>query len=254
MPREGNPPPRIAESPSGILNAVGLQNPGADHFIEKDLPWLRTQNTGIIANIAGNTISDYVALAEKFSQTDVDIIEMNISCPNVKQGGVAFGTSCDLVENITSEVKKHCTKPLMVKLSPNVSSIADIARAAESAGADALSLINTLTGMRIDIKTRRPIIKNNTGGLSGPAVFPVAVRMVSDVYRAVKLPVMGMGGIASWQDAVEIMMAGASAIQVGTANFMDPYAAMKIAHGLKQYCDDNGLESISQIVGCAELW
>lgn len=254
LPREGNPPPRIAETPSGLLNAVGLQNPGVEHFIKYDLPWLKKQNTGIIVNIAGNTVGDYAALAERLSDTDVDIIEMNISCPNVKEGGVAFGTSCDRVEGITSEVRRHCTKPLMVKLSPNVSSIGDIARAAEGAGADALSLINTITGMRIDINTRRPIIKNNTGGLSGPAVFPVAVRMVNEVYRAVKIPIMGMGGIFSARDAVEIMMAGAAAVQVGSANFHDPYAALKIAEGIENYCKENKLSAISEIVGCVQLW
>ena len=217
-PRQGNPPPRIAETPSGILNAVGLQNPGVDHFIEQDLPWLKEQETVVIANIAGNTPEEYAQMAEKLSGSQVDMIEMNISCPNVKHGGVQFGTSCQSVGAITKEVRRHCEKPLMVKLSPNVSDIAEIAKAAESEGADALSLINTLTGMRIDINTRRPIIRNNTGGLSGPAVFPVAVRMVWQTAGAVKIPVVGMGGISSWRDAVEMMLAGASAIQVGTAS------------------------------------
>ena len=215
-PRMGNPPPRIAETPSGILNAVGLQNPGVDHFIERDLPWLKEQETVVIANIAGNTPEEYAQMAEKLSESSVDMIEMNISCPNVKHGGVQFGTSCQSVGAITREVRAHCKKPLMVKLSPNVSDIAEIARAAESEGADALSLINTLTGMRIDINTRRPIIRNNTGGLSGPAVFPVAVRMVWQTAGAVKIPVVGMGGISTWRDAVEMMLAGASAIQVGS--------------------------------------
>ena len=197
-PRMGNPPPRIAETPSGILNAVGLQNPGVDHFIERDLPWLKEQETVVIANIAGNTPEEYAQMAEKLSESSVDMIEMNISCPNVKHGGVQFGTSCQSVGAITREVRAHCKKPLMVKLSPNVSDIAEIARAAEGEGADALSLINTLTGMRIDINTRRPIIRNNTGGLSGPAVFPVAVRMVWQTADAVKIPVVGMGGISTW--------------------------------------------------------
>ena len=196
-PRMGNPPPRIAETPSGILNAVGLQNPGVDYFIERDLPWLKEQETVVIAHIAGNTPEEYAQMAEKLSESSVDMIEMNISCPNVKHGGVQFGTSCQSVGAITREVRAHCKKPLMVKLSPNVSDIAEIARAAESEGADALSLINTLTGMRIDINTRRPIIRNNTGGLSGPAVFPVAVRMVWQTAGAVKIPVVGMGGILS---------------------------------------------------------
>lgn len=253
-PRMGNPPPRIAETPSGILNAVGLQNPGVDHFIERDLPWLKEQETVVIANIAGNTPEEYAQMAEKLSESSVDMIEMNISCPNVKHGGVQFGTSCQSVGAITREVRAHCKKPLMVKLSPNVSDIAEIARAAESEGADALSLINTLTGMRIDINTRRPIIRNNTGGLSGPAVFPVAVRMVWQTADAVKIPVVGMGGISTWRDAVEMMMAGASAIQVGTALFSDPYAPLKIKEGLNRYLDDQGIASVTELAGMVKPW
>lgn len=253
-PRMGNPPPRIAETPSGILNAVGLQNPGVDHFIERDLPWLKEQETVVIANIAGNTPEEYAQMAEKLSESYVDMIEMNISCPNVKHGGVQFGTSCQSVGAITREVRAHCKKPLMVKLSPNVSDIAEIARAAESEGADALSLINTLTGMRIDINTLRPIIRNNTGGLSGPAVFPVAVRMVWQTAGAVKIPVVGMGGISSWRDAVEMMLAGASAIQVGTALFSDPYAPLKIKEGLNRYLDDQGIASVTELAGMVKPW
>ena len=253
-PRMGNPPPRIAETPSGILNAVGLQNPGVDHFIERDLPWLKEQETVVIANIAGNTPEEYAQMAEKLSESSVDMIEMNISCPNVKHGGVQFGTSCQSVGAITREVRAHCKKPLMVKLSPNVSDIAEIARAAESEGADALSLINTLTGMRIDINTRRPIIRNNTGGLSGPAVFPVAVRMVWQTAGAVQIPVVGMGGISSWRDAVEMMLAGASAIQVGTALFSDPYAPLKIKEGLNRYLDDQGIASVTELAGMVKPW
>lgn len=253
-PRMGNPPPRIAETPSGILNAVGLQNPGVDHFIEQDLPWLKEQETVVIANIAGNTPEEYAQMAEKLSESSVDMIEMNISCPNVKHGGVQFGTSCQSVGAITREVRAHCKKPLMVKLSPNVSDIAEIARAAESEGADALSLINTLTGMRIDINTLRPIIRNNTGGLSGPAVFPVAVRMVWQTAGAVKIPVVGMGGISSWRDAVEMMLAGASAIQVGTALFSDPYAPLKIKEGLNRYLDDQGIASVTELAGMVKPW
>lgn len=254
QPRLGNPPPRIAETPSGILNAVGLQNPGVDHFIEQDLPWLKQQETAVIANIAGNTPEEYAQMAEKLSESSVDMIEMNISCPNVKHGGVQFGTSCQSVGAITREVRNHCKKPLMVKLSPNVSDIAEIAKAAESEGADALSLINTLTGMRIDINTRRPIIRNNTGGLSGPAVFPVAVRMVWQTANAVKIPVIGMGGISAWQDAVEMMMAGASAIQVGTALFSDPYTPLKIKDGLNRYLEDKGISSVTELTGTVEPW
>lgn len=253
-PRMGNPPPRIAETPSGILNAVGLQNPGVDHFIERDLPWLKEQETVVIANIAGNTPEEYAQMAEKLSESSVDMIEMNISCPNVKHGGVQFGTSCQSVGAITREVRAHCKKPLMVKLSPNVSDIAEIARAAESEGADALSLINTLTGMRIDINTRRPIIRNNTGGLSGSAVFPVAVRMVWQTAGAVKIPVVGMGGISTWRDAVEMMLAGASAIQVGTALFSDPYAPLKIKEGLNRYLDDQGIASVTELAGMVKPW
>lgn len=252
--RDGNPPPRIAETPSGILNAVGLQNPGVDAFINEDLPWLKRQNTVIIANIAGNTPEEYCEMAEKLSDTDVDMIEMNISCPNVKSGGVQFGTSCSSVEAITSAVRNHCTKPLIVKLSPNVTDIAEIAKSAEASGADAVSMINTLTGMRIDINTRRPIIRNNTGGMSGPAVFPVAVRMVWQVSNAVKIPIIGMGGITTWKDAAEMLIAGASALQIGTVLFSDPYAPVKINEGLNKYLDDNGLDSVAQLTGTIKPW
>jgi dihydroorotate dehydrogenase (NAD+) catalytic subunit len=252
--RMGNPAPRIAECESGILNAVGLQNPGVDHFIEKDLPWLKEQNTVIIANIAGNTVEDYCAMAEKLSDSDVDFIELNISCPNVKSGGVQFGTSCESVGNITAEVKKHCKKPLMVKLSPNVTDIASIAKSAEANGADVISMINTLTGMRIDINSRRPIIRNNTGGMSGPAVFPVAVRMVWQVYNSVSIPIVGMGGISKWEDAVEMLLAGATALQIGTILFNDPYAHRKIAEGLSNFMDKNGVKTVSELTGAVKPW
>lgn len=245
--RDGNPPPRIAETPSGILNAVGLQNPGVDVFINEDLPWLKQQNTVVIANIAGNTPEEYCEMAEKLSDTDVDMIEMNISCPNVKSGGVQFGTSCESVGAITAAVRKHCTKPLIVKLSPNVTDIASIAQSAEASGADAVSMINTLTGMRIDINTRRPIIHNNTGGMSGPAVFPIAVRMVWQVANAIKIPIIGMGGISTWQDAVEMLIAGASALQIGTVLFSDPYAPIKINEGLNNFLDKNGIKSVTEL-------
>ena len=252
--RDGNPPPRIAETPSGILNAVGLQNPGVDAFISDDLPWLRQQNTVVIANIAGNTVEEYCQMAEKLSGTDVDMIELNISCPNVKSGGVQFGTSCESVGNITGEVRRFCKKPLIVKLSPNVTDIASIAQSAEASGADAVSLINTLTGMRIDINSRRPIIRNNTGGLSGAAVFPVAVRMVWQVSNAVKIPVIGMGGISTWEDAVEMLIAGATALQIGTVLFSDPYAPVKITEGLNKYLDDNGIKSVTELTGTVKPW
>ena len=252
--RDGNPPPRIAETPSGILNAVGLQNPGVDVFINEDLPWLKQQNTTIIANIAGNTIEEYCQMAEKLSETDVDMIELNISCPNVKSGGVQFGTSCESVGQITREVRAHCKKPLVVKLSPNVTDIASIAQSAEANGADAISMINTLTGMKIDIRTRRPIIRNNTGGLSGAAVFPVAVRMVWQVSKAVSIPIIGMGGITTWEDAVEMLIAGATALQIGTVLFADPYAPIKINEGLNRFLDENGIRSVTELTGTVEPW
>ncbi len=253
-PRLGNPPPRIAEGKGGILNSVGLQNPGVDHFIDNDLPWLSQQGTAVIANIAGNTVEEYCMMAEKLNDTTVDMVEMNISCPNVKHGGVAFGTSCDSVASITRAVRSHCRKPLIVKLSPNVSDIAEIAKAAQSEGADAVSLINTLTGMRIDIETSRPILKNNTGGMSGPAVFPVAVRMVWEVKKAVDIPVIGMGGISTWEDAAEMLIAGADALQIGTVLFNDPYAPIKICEGLSAFLQRKGLKSVSELTATIKPW
>lgn len=253
-PRLGNPPPRIAEGKDGILNSVGLQNPGVDHFIENDLPWLSQQGTAVIANIAGNTADEYCMMAEKLNDTTVDMVEMNISCPNVKHGGVAFGTSCDSVASITKAVRSHCRKPLIVKLSPNVANIAEIAKAAQSEGADAVSLINTLTGMRIDIETSRPILKNNTGGMSGPAVFPLAVRMVWEVKKAVDIPVIGMGGISTWEDAAEMLIAGADALQIGTVLFNDPYAPIKICEGLSSFLQRKGLNSVSELTATIKPW
>lgn len=252
--REGNPGPRVAETPSGMLNSVGLQNGGVKKFLEYEMPNLVTKDTRIIANIAGATVEECAELASMLEGSAVDLIELNISCPNVKAGGAAFGTDCAVAGQVTRAVKDATSKPLMVKLSPNVTSITDIAKSVEANGADAVSLINTLLGMRIDIRTGRPILKNNVGGLSGPAVFPVAVRMVWQVANAVNIPVMGMGGIATWEDAVEIMMAGASAVQVGAAIFNDPYAPIKIIDGLEQYCIDNGIDNISQIVGTVKPW
>ncbi|MDP4120218.1 MAG: dihydroorotate dehydrogenase [Bacillota bacterium] len=252
--RDGNPPPRIAETPSGILNAVGLQNPGVDYFIKEELPRLSKQGTVIIANVAGNTYEDYCEMAEKLSNSEVDMIELNISCPNVKAGGVQFGTSCESVAAITKAVRPYCKKPLIVKLSPNVTDIASIAKSAESEGADAVSLINTITGMRIDINTRRPIIKNNTGGLSGAAIFPVAVRMVWQVANAVKIPIIGMGGISTWKDAVEMLIAGATALQIGTVLFSDPYAPIKINDGINAFLEKNGIKSVSELTGSIRIW
>jgi len=247
--RQGNPPPRVAETPSGMLNCVGLQNPGINYFLENELPFLKKQGTVLISNIAGNTVEDYCQMAERLSQTEIDMIELNISCPNVKEGGAAFGTSCESAANITSAVRRRCKKPLIVKLSPNVTDIASIAKAVEDSGADAVSLINTLLGMRIDIKTHRPVISNNVGGLSGAAVFPVALRMVWQVANRVKIPVIGMGGITRWQDAVEMMLAGACAVQVGTATFGDPHAMIKIRDGLENYLAENKLEKVADLCG-----
>jgi len=252
--RLGNPPPRIAETPSGIINSVGLQNPGIEHFINEDLPWLLNRDVIVIANIAGRTYEDYCTAAEMLNSTGVHMVELNISCPNVKEGGVTFGTSYCGVEKITSCVRKVCRKPLIVKLSPNVTDIADIAAAAESAGADCVSLINTITGMKIDINSWRPVLKNNIGGLSGPAVFPIAVRMVWQVANRVKIPVIGMGGISKWQDAVEMMLAGADAVQIGTANFSDAYTPLKVIEGLNKYLDDNSITDVNDIVGKVAAW
>lgn len=254
LERQGNPPPRVTETPGGMLNAVGLQNPGVEHFIEKDLPWLKEQNTKIIANIAGSCPEDYFKMAERLDSTDIDMVELNISCPNVKSGGVQFGTTTDGVREITRGVRRNTKKPLMVKLSPNVTDISEMALAAEAEGADAVSLINTLTGMRIDINKRRPVIHNNTGGLSGPALLPVAIRMVWQVYSKVKIPVVGLGGISTWQDAVEMLLAGASALQIGTVLFTDPYAPLKIAEGLSTFMDKNGVKSVSELTGQVKVW
>ena len=237
-----------------MLNSVGLQNPGVDHFIAHELPYLMGKKTVIIANMADSTADGYREVAEKLDRTDVPMIEVNISCPNVKAGGAAFGVSCEGAAQITKIVRAATKKPIMIKLSPNVTNISEIAKAVEAEGADAVSLINTLLGMRIDIRTKRPILHNNVGGLSGPAVFPVAVRMVWQVANAVKIPVCGMGGISTWEDAVEMMMAGASTVQVGAALFNDPLAAVKIIDGLEKYVEDNHLNSINDIVGSVKPW
>ena len=247
-PRQGNAPPRIAETPSGILNSVGLQNPGVEAFISEELPWLRRFDTVVIANIAGNTVQEYCEMAEKVCGAGVDMVELNISCPNVKEGGIAFGVSPVQTTKVVSEARRHCSKPLIVKLTPNVSDITEPARAAEAAGADALSLINTIQGMRIDVATRRPVLNNVIGGLSGPAVRPVAVRMVWQVGSAVKLPIIGMGGISCGEDAVEMMLAGATAVSVGTACFLNPAAPLAIRDGIESYLASYGFKSVSDIV------
>ncbi len=253
-PKLGNPPPRIAETSSGILNSVGLQNIGVHGFIKYYLPTLKKDGNVIIANVAGATIEDYVQAVEALDASDIDMIELNISCPNVKAGGATWGVSCEGASSVTKAVRAETKKPLIVKLTPNVTDITAIAKAVEAEGADAVSLINTLLGMRIDIRTRRPILRNNMGGLSGPAVFPVAVRMVRQCYKAVKIPIIGMGGISTWEDAVEMMLAGASAVQMGTALFTDPYSPLKVIDGLSEYMDKNGIRSLSEIVGQCMEW
>lgn len=254
LPRMGNPAPRVAETPLGMLNSVGLQNPGVDAFIERELPWLKTQDTVIIANISGNTPEEYGEMCEKLSAAGVDMIEVNISCPNVKAGGLAYGTKPELAAEVTAVAKKHTTVPVMVKLSPNVTDIAEIAKAVEGAGADAVSLINTLRGMVIDVNTRRPILKMNTGGLSGPAVLPIAVRMVWEVHNAVSIPILGMGGISTGADAAQMLLAGATAVAVGAATFADPFAPVKVLEELTAICEKQALTSVTQLTGAVQPW
>ncbi len=251
--RKGNKPPRIAETPAGILNSVGLQNPGVEIFIKEDLPFLKKYKTKIIANIAGNTIEEYCEMAEILGDSQVDAIEMNVSCPNVKAGCLAFGTSPKGIEEITSAVKKYCKQPLIVKLTPNVSDIKSIAMAAEGAGADCISLINTILGLAIDINKKKPILANNFGGLSGPAVKPIALRMVYEAAHSVKIPVIGMGGISSWEDAVEFILAGASAVMVGTANFVNPTIPIEIVNGIEKYLEHHGHTGVDEIIGKMDL-
>ena len=248
--REGNPYPRMAETPSGMLNVVGLQNKGVDYFIEHIYPTIKDINSNILVNVSGSTISDYVATAEKINALDrIPAIELNISCPNVKEGGMAFGTSCISASEVVKEVRKVYKKHLMVKLSPNVTSIQEIALAVEGAGADSVSLINTLMGMAVNVKTRKPVLSTITGGLSGPCVKPVALRMVWQVAKAVKIPVVGLGGISCANDAIEFLLAGASAIQIGTANFIDPTVTIKVIDGINDYLDQNGFTSVKEIIG-----
>jgi len=249
-PREGNEPPRIWETPCGMLNAIGLQNPGVEYFLREIVPELKKYKCRVVANIYGSTVEEYVAVAKEISGAEgVDAVELNISCPNVKKGGLAFGVDALEAARLTEEVKKVLDKPLIVKLSPNVTDPVEIARAIESAGADALSAINTLLGMAIDIRRRRPRLKNKFGGLSGPAIKPVALRIVYQVSRAVKIPVIGIGGISSWEDAVEFFLAGAIAVQVGTANFFNPKAVEEIVEGIERYLREEGFRSIEEVVG-----
>lgn len=251
-PREGNDGVRIAETSSGILNCVGLQNPGVEAFIKDELPFMRKLGCAVIANAAGSVISDYERMAERLSETDVDMIELNISCPNVKSGGMAFGVLPKSVEEVTAAAKKHCKKPLIIKLSPNVADITDNARAAEQGGADAISLINTITGMAVDLYSRRPILGNVTGGMSGPCVKPVALRMVRQVCKTVSVPVIGIGGIMTAKDALEFILCGAVAVQVGTANICDPMAALKIVEGLEAEMKKCGIEDINELRGALQ--
>lgn len=248
-PRQGNKPPRIAETASGMLNSVGLQNPGVDYFLREELPWLLKQNTRIIVNINGNTIKEYCEVAERLTDSQIDMIELNISCPNVKNGGISFGINPKSVAKVTKEVKKVTKQPLIVKLSPTAADIAENAKAAEDSGADAVSLINTLLGMAIDAKSRKPLLANITGGLSGPAIKPIALRMVWQVAKAIKVPVIGMGGIMTGIDAIEFMLAGASAVSVGTANLVDPNASLKILDQIREFMTDNGINDIRDIIG-----
>ena len=248
--REGNPYPRMVETPAGMLNAVGLQNKGVDYFIEKIYPSIKDIDSNVIVNVSGATISDYVAVCEKLNSLDkINAIEVNISCPNVKQGGMAFGTTCDGAAEVTKAVRKAFSKTVIVKLSPNVTDVVSIAKALEAEGADSVSLINTLLGMAVDVERRRPYLSTITGGLSGPAVRPVAVRMVWQVAHAVKVPVIGLGGIMNGRDALEFMLAGAAAVEVGTANFIDPAVTVKIIDYMEDYCSRHGIDDISEIIG-----
>ena len=255
VPWPGNPTPRIAETYGGMLNAIGLQNPGIDVFMERDLPFLQQYDTKVIVNVCGKTVEDYLEVVERLADAAVDMLEINISCPNVKAGGLAYGTRPELAAEVTEVAKAHAgSVPVMVKLSPNVTDITEIARAVEGAGADALSLINTIRGMRIDVNTRRPILKMNTGGLSGPAVLPVAVRMVWEVAQCVKVPILGMGGVAKGEDAAQMMLAGASAVAVGTALFAAPFTPIKVREGLREIAEKQGLAAVRELTGGVRPW
>ena len=252
-PKSGNKPPRVCETASGMLNSIGLQNPGVEYFANNDLPYLRKSDTKIIVNACGNSIDEYVELCKILNALDIDGVELNLSCPNVKEGCMAFGNTYEGVKEVTSKVRKVLDKPLIVKLTPNVTDIASIAKGVEDAGADAVSLINTLLGMKIDIYKKRPVLANNTGGLSGPAIKPVAVRMVYQVSKAVNIPIMGLGGIISGEDAIEFMLAGATAISIGAGNFIDPYTSIKTIDGIKEYMKNSNIENISEIIGKVEM-
>lgn len=251
-PWPGNSTPRICETYGGMLNAIGLQNPGIDLFIQRDLPFLQGYDTNIIVNVCGRTAEDYVAVVERLAEQDIALLEINISCPNVKAGGIAFGQDPKQVEKITSQIKRVAKQPVIMKLSPNVTDIAEMARAAEAGGADAVSLINTLTGMKIDVERRTFALANKTGGMSGPAVKPVAVRMVYQVAQAVKIPILGMGGIRTAEDALEFIMAGATMVAVGTANFHEPATTVQVVQGIQEYMERHDVEDICELIGCVK--
>ena len=253
VPWPGNPTPRVAEVYGGMLNAIGLQNPGIDVFLGRDIPFLAEYDTKIIVNVCGRTVEDYVEVVERLSgESAVDMLEINVSCPNVKEGAIAFGQKADALYGITREIKRHARQPVIMKLSPNVTDIGEMARAAEAAGADALSLINTITGMKIDVHRRKFVLANRTGGMSGPAIKPIAVRMVYQAAQAVKIPIIGMGGIATGEDAVEFLLAGASAVSVGAMNFVNPQATMDVVEGIEEYMKKYHVENVSDLVGAVE--
>ncbi len=249
VPWPGNPTPRVAEVYGGMLNAIGLQNPGIDVFERRDIPFLKKYDTKIVVNVCGRTAEDYIDVVERLGDQPVDLLEINISCPNVKEGGIAFGQDPKAVESITRQVKDHAKQPIIMKLSPNVTDITVMAKAAEAGGADAISLINTLTGMKIDIHKRTFALANKTGGMSGPAIKPIAVRMVYQTANAVKLPIIGMGGIATAEDAIEFLLAGATAVSVGTANFFNPYATVEIVEGIEKYMEKYGIADVKELIG-----
>ncbi len=253
VPWPGNPTPRVAEVYGGMLNAIGLQNPGIDVFMQRDIPFLKQYDTKIIVNVCGKTVEDYVEVVERLGEESaVAMLEINVSCPNVKEGAIAFGQNADALYHITSEIKRHAKQPVMMKLSPNVTDITEMAKAAEAAGADALSLINTITGMKIDVHSRKFAIANKTGGMSGPAIKPIAVRMVYQTAKAVKIPIVGMGGIASGEDAIEFLLAGASAVSVGAMNFVNPSATMEVLEGIERYMKQYHVENVTELIGAVQ--
>ena len=252
VPWPGNPTPRVAEVYGGMLNAIGLQNPGIEVFCQRDIPFLKQYDTKIIVNVCGKSVEDYLEVVDRLSHEDIAMMEINVSCPNVKEGAIAFGQKADALYNITSEIKKHAKQPIIMKLSPNVTDITEMAKAAEAAGADAISLINTLTGMKIDIHKRKFALANKTGGMSGPAIKPVAVRMVYQASHAVKIPVIGMGGIATAEDAIEFILAGATAVSVGAMNFVNPYTTVEVVEGMENYMRTYGVNDIKELIGAVQ--